>query len=120
LAFLYGHTPAKEFGPRALKAVRERMTEGYEHPEFGTQRPLSRGVINQRIGRIRRMFKWAVAEELLSETVYRALMAVPGLQRSRSQARETEPVSRSPMSWLRPPCRICGPRWPGCGPVKLS
>lgn len=80
------------YGPRALKAVRQLMVEGYEHPKYGTQQPLSRGVINQRIGRIRRMFKWAVAEELVAETVYRALMAVSGLQRGRTEARETEPV----------------------------
>src|SRR5262249_39609822 len=62
LKHLYGHNPAKEFGPRALKAVRQLMVDGYEHPEFGSQQALARGVINQRIGRIRRLFKWAVAE----------------------------------------------------------
>jgi integrase len=78
----YGHTPAREFGPLALKAARQAMVDD----------GLSRGVVNQRVGRIRRMFKWAVAEQLLPETVYRALMTVPGLQRGRSEARETEPV----------------------------
>jgi integrase len=53
---------------------------------------LSRGVVNQRIGRIKRMFKWAVAEELVPESVYRALLAVDGLKAGRSAARETEPV----------------------------
>jgi hypothetical protein len=28
LKHLYGHTPAKDFGPRALKAVRQLMVEG--------------------------------------------------------------------------------------------
>jgi integrase len=92
LKHLYGYTPAKDFGPRSLKAVRQLMVDGYEHPEFGPQRPLARGLINQRVGRIRRLFRWAVAEELISEPVYRALMAVPGLQCGRSPARETEPV----------------------------
>jgi phage terminase large subunit-like protein len=40
---LYGHTPAVEFGPLALKAVRARLVDD----------GLSRGVVNQRIGRKR-------------------------------------------------------------------
>jgi hypothetical protein len=86
---LYGHTPAKDFGPLALKAIRQKIVEGYEHPQYGPQAGLCRGVINQRVGRIRRMFKWGVAEEMLPEKVYRALMAVPGLSRGRSTVRET-------------------------------
>jgi integrase len=38
------------------------------------------------------MFKWAVGEELVAETRYRALAAVGGLQRGRSDAKESEPV----------------------------
>ena len=37
LKYLYGHIPARDFGPRALKAVRQLMVEGYEHPEYGPQ-----------------------------------------------------------------------------------
>jgi integrase len=79
---LYGQTPAADFSPLKLKAVRQRMIDA----------DLCRGVINQRIGRIVRMFKWAVAEEMVPETTYRALTAVPGLERGRTEARETEPV----------------------------
>src|SRR5262245_52321374 len=64
LKHLYGHTPARGFGPLALKAVRDLMVKGYDHPEHGPQPPLSRGVVNQRVGRIRRAFKWAVENEL--------------------------------------------------------
>jgi hypothetical protein len=35
LNFLHGATAAVEFGPLALKAVRELMVKGYEHPEHG-------------------------------------------------------------------------------------
>jgi hypothetical protein len=38
------------------------------------------------------MFKWAVSEELVAESVYNALTTVRGLERGRSEARETEPV----------------------------
>lgn len=53
---------------------------------------LTRGVVNQRIGRIKRVFIWAVSEQLIPETTYRALLTVEGLHRGRSDARETEPV----------------------------
>jgi integrase len=92
LKHLYGSTPAQEFGPLALKAIRQLMIDGYDHPEYGPQPALSRGVINQRIGRIVRAFKWAVAEELVEESTWRALTAVKGLEKGRSKARETEPV----------------------------
>jgi integrase len=58
----------------------------------GRKQALSRGVINQRIGRLVRVFKWAVAEEMVPEGVWRALTTVRGLEKDRSPARETEPV----------------------------
>ncbi len=79
---MYASQPIEEFGPLKLIAVRKRMIE----------RDLSRGVINQRIGRIKRMFKWAVSRQLASPMLYQALMAVEGLQRGRSEARDTLPV----------------------------
>jgi hypothetical protein len=79
---LYGPTPASEFGPLKLKAVRQRMMDD----------GLSRGVINQRVARIVRMFKWAVSEEMIQETTHRALATVRGLEKGRTEARETDPV----------------------------
>jgi integrase len=92
LKHLYGTLPVTDFSPLKLKAVRQLMVDGYKHPRYGLQLALSRGVINQRVGRIVRMFKWAVTEELIPETVHRAIDAVPGLERGRCNARETEPV----------------------------
>jgi integrase len=92
LKHLYALIAAKDFGPLALKAVRNLMIQGYQHPKYGHQPPLSRGVINQRIKRIRRMFRWAVEHELVPATVLHALEAVRGLQRGRTEARETKPV----------------------------
>lgn len=79
---LYGSMTAIDFTPLERKAVRQSMINS----------GLCRGVVNQRIGRIKRMFKWAVAEEMVPESVYRALLAVDGLKAGRSAARETEPV----------------------------
>jgi integrase len=53
---------------------------------------LARGVINQRINRIRRLFRWGVENELVPSSVLEALRAVQGLQRGRSEARETKKV----------------------------
>jgi integrase len=79
---LYGHTPAREFGPLALKAVRRRFVE----------RGWGRRSVNQQVERVRRVFKWAVAEELVPPAVHQALAAVAGLQRGRTDAREPDPV----------------------------
>jgi integrase len=86
LKHLYGLTPATEFGPLALKAVRQQMIDA----------DLSRGVINNRVNRIRRVFKWGVSEELIPASVHHGLQAVAGLKKGRSQARETEPVRPVP------------------------
>lgn len=51
-----------------------------------------RSLVNQRIGRIKRIFKWAVSEELAPAAVFQALATVTGLQQGRTQARESNPV----------------------------
>lgn len=79
---LYGRTTANEFGPLALKAVQQRMID----------KGWSRSTINKSIGRIRRCFKWAVENELVRPDMYHGLMAVSGLRKGRSEAREPEPV----------------------------
>ena len=83
---LYGATLARDFGPLALKAVRQAMIDA----------GLARTTINQRIGRIVRLFKWAVESELVPSTVYQALKAVRGLQKGRSATREPRPVKPVP------------------------
>jgi len=97
---LYGHTLARDFGPLALKAIRELMVKGYEHPNYGPQEALSRGVVNQRIGRVRRMFRWGVENEMGPPSVLHGLQAVKGLSKGRSAARETEPVKPVPEAFV--------------------
>ena len=83
---LYTKLPVAEFGPRALKTVREAMVMG----------GLARKCVNGRVNRIRRMFRWGVAEELLAPAVLQALQAVAPLKKGRSAARETAPVRPVP------------------------
>jgi len=87
---LYGPTPAWEFGPLALKAVRQAMIAA----------DLSRGVINNRVNRIKRFFKWAASEELIPASVYQAVQALPTLRFGRTEARETEPVKPVADAWV--------------------
>ena len=82
----YGRCLAAEFGPLALKTVRRAMIDA----------GLSRSTINARIGKIRRMFKWAVAEELVPASVYQGHQAVEGLRAGREGVRETAPVKPVP------------------------
>ncbi|HQX48935.1 MAG TPA: hypothetical protein PLR25_03455, partial [Planctomycetaceae bacterium] len=79
---LYGHTLAREFGPLKLQAVRQKMIDS----------DLSRGVVNNRMNRVKRFFKWAVSEELIPSFVYEGLRTVAGLKKGRTSARETDPV----------------------------
>ncbi len=79
---LYRDQPASEFGPLALKAVRSKMVET----------GLAMSTANGHVHRIRRMIRWAVAEELLPFDQWHGLRAVEGLRKGRGEARETAPV----------------------------
>jgi integrase len=79
---LYGHTQAAAFGPLAFRAIQEEMVKT----------GLSRGVVNARVNRIRRVFKWGVSFQLIPSSVYESLRTVPGLQRGRCEAKESKPV----------------------------
>jgi integrase len=79
---MYGKSAAADFTPIKLKALREHLV----------QANLCRGVINARIAKVRRVFRWGVSESLVPETTYRALATLQGLQKGRSAAREKEPV----------------------------
>jgi len=82
LVLMHGHVPVAEFSPMSLKAVREEMIKAN----------LSRGVINGRVNRIRRVFKWGVENELVPPSVLHGLQAVSPLKYGRCQVRETSPV----------------------------
>lgn len=84
---LYGHTRATDFGPLSLKAVRAAMVgKGW-----------ARTLVNRRVGRVKRAFKWAASEQLVPVSVFQGLGTVAGLERGRSAAPEMEPVL--PVAW---------------------
>jgi len=78
---VYGFTPARQFGPLALKAVREAMIRtGW-----------SRVYVNRQTRRVVRAFRWGVGEELVPPDVHAALKAVPGLRAGKTTAHELAP-----------------------------
>ncbi len=83
---LYGPTLARDFGPLKLKIVREAMIE----------KGWCRNHINKQISRLKSVFRWGVAEELVPASVRQGLAAVAGLKVGRCSARESEPVKPVP------------------------
>lgn len=77
----YSRILASEFGPLALKSVREQMIEN----------DLSRRYVNDLVARIKRIFKWTVGEQLIHTETLQALLAIEGLRNGRSSARECGP-----------------------------
>ena len=79
---LYAELPVTEFGPLKLKAVRQKWVDS----------ELVRTECNRRVGMVKRVFKWGVSEELVPAAVHTALCTVSGLERGRTDAKESEPV----------------------------
>jgi integrase len=79
---MYEDEPTAKFSPSKLKAIRARwVADG-----------ICRQQINLRVGRLKRVFKWGVSEEMVRVEVWQALCAVQGLQAHRTQAVESKPV----------------------------
>jgi integrase len=84
----YGRTPAAEFGPRKLKGLLETMIRKVD--PRGER--WSRRYINDLLGHIRRVFKFAASEQMIPVDVYQSLATVDGLRKWRTDARESESV----------------------------
>ena len=78
----YGTLQARKFGPRRLKEVIQLLI----------QRGNNRGYINMNLHRVKKIFKWAVSEEMISPAVYQALATVEGLKKGRSKAPESRTI----------------------------
>jgi integrase len=87
---LYSRTEAEAFSPLKLKAVRHAMIDA----------GLSRRTVNMRVSCIKRMFKWAVENELVTPAVYHGLIAISGLKQGRSEAKEPKVVGPVPEAFV--------------------
>ena len=88
----YGREPADSFRPKDLKKVREAMIA----------RDWSRSYVNHQITRIKRMFGYAVEEDLIPGSVFHALKAVKGLRKGTPGVREARKVKPVPVGHLKP------------------
>ncbi|MCO6046366.1 hypothetical protein NG895_20905 [Aeoliella sp. ICT_H6.2] len=77
-------TYAADFGPLALDELRGAMIDELDW---------SRKYINKQVNRLRAMFKWASAKEVIEASVSTALRELPGLKKGRTRAREIERVT---------------------------
>lgn len=84
LAFLapFADLAAEQFTPGRLKLARQAMLDAN----------LERNHVNKQVGRIRRLFRWAVENEQVPVTVLQALEAVSPLMPGRHGIREEDPV----------------------------
>ena len=107
-----------DFGPLCLQALREEMIEmGW-----------SRKHVNKQISRIRRMFRWGVAQEFVKAETYLALKAVADLKAGRTRATEHQPVRpvsddlvQQTITELSPVVRdmVAFQRLTGCRPTEV-
>lgn len=91
LGELFGRSSAAAgFGPKALMLVRAH------HAASG----LARKTVNDNTQIIKRMFKWAVREEIIPPSVHHGLGAVEGLRAGESLAREPRKVEPVPDAYV--------------------
>lgn len=91
----FGHCHPAEITPSRLRQFRDGLIE----------RGLSRTYINSLLARVRLVFRWAEARELLPAGTFHRLQTVEHLQAGRSKARETpglSPVSREEVDAVLP------------------
>ncbi len=82
LKAMYGSTLAVDFGPKALRAIRQVWID----------RGLARKTVNDYTASVKRVFKWAASLEFIPAYTYHALNTVEGLRAGRSNARDTAPI----------------------------
>jgi integrase len=87
---LFGTTRVRDFGPLKLKDVRNEMIRAGN----------VRTSINRQVGRIKRMFRWGLGNELVPASVVTVLSALCGLRKGRSDASELNPVLSVPMPFV--------------------
>ncbi len=98
LRSLYGTTAAAEFGPNALREVRQAMIDGDPDAAPRPRPAWARKTVAGQVHRIGAMFKWASAHELLSITVYQALKSLEPMRPG--TVKDGEPVGPAAAAYI--------------------
>lgn len=107
---LFGTTPAAEFGPLRLRAVRQSMIDGAPGASLpplsdGTaapdRKPWSLSFTNKQIKRLRSIFRFGVSWEMVPQSVSDSLASVKALTAGESSARESIPRTAVPEASLQ-------------------
>lgn len=102
--------PAVEFGPKAFQAVRQVLIDTpviYRRKDgTTTEKRRSRRYVNDLANRIRQIWRWAVAQELISPDKLAAIMAVPSLREGDSTAVETDRRQAVPPDMVDQVCEL--------------
>jgi integrase len=73
------------------------------------QGTLCRHTINEHVSKIKRLFAWAVENELIPPSVFHGLQAVKGLQAGRTEAKDHPPVRPVPQTYIDAVLPYCPP-----------
>lgn len=98
----YKHTVPGDIGPSEIQQLQRDMVDD----------GLSRGSVNQHIGRVKRFFRWMVNAGYIQPSVLHAVQSVTNLRKGRTKAPEPEKVRPVPLEtvqatlpWLNPVIR---------------
>lgn len=92
---MHGSTPAREFGPKALRGVRAAALRG----DAG-RGGWSRTYTNRQVRRVVTAWRWAVSHEMIEPDTLAALETVEPLRKGRTDAPETTPVGPAPAAHI--------------------
>lgn len=100
LGRVYGSLPARDFDQSCLEALRGEMIR-----HGGKKKPWSRRTINDHVGRLKRMFRWAALRKLIPSSVCMDLATVEGLRSGETEAPDGQgvaPVKPAHIEALKP------------------
>jgi integrase len=89
---IYTGIQAETFTPKRLAVVQQRLSQQVDRHG----KPYSRQYCNTLVGYIRRMFRWGVAQELVSSSTADALKYVTALRQGQTTAPDTKPRENVP------------------------
>lgn len=91
-------TPTDRIRVADLLVVRQALVDLRERPRHGRRAPggLSRRTINDRMARVKRLFRWGCQQGAVPGSTWHELSAMSGLPKGRCGARDNPPISAVP------------------------